>query len=626
MSIASTEKYQTGEKPLEFKIGLFWLHRLGIVSLVFGMVFLIMYSFNFFGPPLKLLTGFVVGLALILLGTRMASKPKQQWFGHGLTAGGWSVAYFTAYAAYYLPIVQMIKDLSLESILLLAVAGGSLISALRARSEIMAIYSITLAAASIVISRPGLMSDISFLIIAVTTSILGNRQAWRKLLAYGIASCYLGHIYCSSNATSGGDNVLASVFLGAIWLAFSIGLAYSVHDSSQARKFTTIVSCINSTIFAIGLLFFSSRGIAETGEILLTCAGAVYLLAANWLHHRSEHQLKTVHSMLGLSLINVAKLMHFSGLTLLAVDIAEIAFLGTIGAMYDIRSFRWFAVLLTLLLFPMWLFGEFQNYQLYLGFTSFPYFRLGLCATLALCALAAHHIRNQETSLLPTFYARFYYLAVNLMALMAFSTMVDSNYWACVLVGQAIVNHLIAARLADRFYAHPGTVCAIVAAIALASLSSWHTATTAVIVLLLYWAHSAFRLEKRNGETSLTASLQMAYAYGANIMLTLFLFRQLPVNYVSLGAGLEGICLLMIGFALNDRPFRICGLATLALLAGKLLFFDFAKFDTLERIVSFIATGIVFLLSSYGYARFTRSFEEEAPAEFSTNGTTGTMS
>jgi uncharacterized membrane protein len=75
------------------------------VSLVFGVVFLIM-MINpraYFGPLEKLLTGFAVSLALMLTGSKMAQKQKSRWFAHGLTAGGWSLAYFTTYAAYYLP-------------------------------------------------------------------------------------------------------------------------------------------------------------------------------------------------------------------------------------------------------------------------------------------------------------------------------------------------------------------------------------------------------------------------------------------------------------------------------------------------------------------------------------------
>src|SRR5271170_4221272 len=123
----TAENFDRNKQSLETRIGLYWLHKLGIVSIVLGVAFLIMYSFQFFGPSLKLLTGLAVSSSLILLGSRMAAKEQQKWFGHGLTAGGWSLLYFTTYAAYYLPNVAIISSLSLEAILLMAVATGSLL-------------------------------------------------------------------------------------------------------------------------------------------------------------------------------------------------------------------------------------------------------------------------------------------------------------------------------------------------------------------------------------------------------------------------------------------------------------------------------------------------------------------
>jgi hypothetical protein len=635
-----SDQYRPDEKSLETRIGLYWLHRLGVISLVFGIVFLIMYSFSYFTPVLKLCTGLIVSATLILLGGRMAKQPLQRWFGYGLVAGGWSLSYFTVYAAYYLPVVHVIDSLPLETVLLMTVGGGCLVSALQARSEPMAIYSVTLAAASILMSQPGLLSDISYLVIAVATSILGNRNGWRKLWAFGLAACYAGHVYCSSSALFVNDQVVASVFLCAIWLAFTVGLGYSVHASKEAREFTMMASCFNSVALAGGLVFFSGRSIPETSEMLLTFAGAVYLSAARWLHNRNENQLKIAHSLLGLTLINIAKAMHFSGLPLLAVDVAQIAFLALIGAKFDIAAFRWFAVLLTLFLFPIWLGGAISDQHAYLCFHSFPYVKLGIFAALTLCALTSQHMRSGERaeSLKP--YADYYYWAANLMVLFVIGRIIDPAWQACAMVVQAIVNHLIAMRLKDHFYLHPGTFTAFMAAATMYTLDAWQTEPTVIILVLLYAAHSLARnranaegeLKQSDGSrpseslkglarlraygepARLAHSLQIAYAYGANIVLTWFLLRQLPADYVSPALALEGICLLVIGFALSDSLFRVCGLAVMAILSGKLLFIDFAKFDTLGRVISFIAAGIVFLLSSYGYAKFTRSFEDKPSA------------
>ena len=64
-----TDNLVPDKESLEARIGLYWLHKLGIVSIVLGVAFLIMYSFQYFAPALKLLTGCGVSASLILLGT-----------------------------------------------------------------------------------------------------------------------------------------------------------------------------------------------------------------------------------------------------------------------------------------------------------------------------------------------------------------------------------------------------------------------------------------------------------------------------------------------------------------------------------------------------------------------------
>jgi uncharacterized membrane protein len=143
---------ETEQNSVEIRIGLYWLHKMGIACLVFGFAFLIMYSFQFLGPQLKLMIGCAVSAVLIVFGERMARNENQKWFGQGLIAGGWSLGYFTAYAAYFVPSVHLISSLVFETLLLMAVAAGALISALRARSEVM---SILFATATILISGLG---------------------------------------------------------------------------------------------------------------------------------------------------------------------------------------------------------------------------------------------------------------------------------------------------------------------------------------------------------------------------------------------------------------------------------------------------------------------------------------
>ncbi|MBA4079155.1 MAG: hypothetical protein C0508_29265, partial [Cyanobacteria bacterium PR.023] len=261
---------------LESRIALFWLHRLGIVTLVLGVVFLITYSMQTLSPELtwllpwlKLGTGFAVSLALLWLGEKLTGQDMQKWFGQALTAGGWSLAYFTTYAAHYVPSVNVVESLPLETALLTLVAGGALYSALKARSELMAIYSITLAAGTILLNGPGLYSDISFLIIAIAASILGNTQAWRRLFAFALAACYIGHFYCSFSITPNySEHLILTAFLSSIWFVFALGIGFCLSVPAGARNTATALACINAMMLALGLALTNEQSVEHLYQII----------------------------------------------------------------------------------------------------------------------------------------------------------------------------------------------------------------------------------------------------------------------------------------------------------------------------------------------------------------------
>lgn len=487
------------EQPsLETKIGLYWLHKIGIVSLVFGIVFLIMYSFTLMGAGAKLLIGAAVSLVLILSGERMAEKEKQQWYGQGLVAGGWSLAYFTAYAAYYLPNVQVISSLLFETIFLLAVAAGSLLSAIRARSEIMSILSISLAAASILLSGPGLVSDISFVIIALSCAILGNTQNWNKLFAFGMAACYGGHFYCSgaldpNSFFSHIDTEMATVFLALLWLIFGVGIGYSF-KVANANKIQTILSYFNAAALAVGLFIFSGHNTPETSELLLSAAGAVYLGMSKWLHKRNSGT-SIAHALLGLSLINAAKAIRFTGINLLTFDILQIGLLALLGLKYDIKSFRWFAKLLAILFVPSWiLLALVDQNDLFAGFHAFACVKIGALAIAVLGMLAWNYstkaIENEQND--NRNYQDFYYLATNAMLSLVLFMIADSGWQTAAFMFQAVFNHFCALRLKDTFYGSIGTTYFLLAAIGIIfNIMHWMVFPMLMVSCVCYGAYAS---------------------------------------------------------------------------------------------------------------------------------------
>ncbi len=619
---------------LESRIGLYWLHRLGIVTLVFGIVFLITYSIQLSTNPLlmplfKLTIGMAVSMILLLLGKRMSVKEKEQWYGHGLTAGGWSLAYFTTYAAYYIQDVKLIHSLPLETLLLSVVALGSLWSALRARSELMAIYSFSLASATIIMNGPSLISDISFVIIALAASVLGNRQGWRALLAFALASCYIGHFSCLGSHLTLGEAGISAAFLSILWLIFGAGIGYSSDIPDKAKRFMTVLACINGLVFAAGLAWLNLILPVHVGEAVFVLTGIIYLATARWLTVRKQEQLSILHSLLGLFLINAAKCMHFSGLEFLAVDILQIALLAVVGSKFNIRPFSWVSMILAVLFMPIWLAcSMFHFSEVEYGIAAFRHVQLGLFAVSVFGSLAYYQHRISESRV----NKYIYHIVANILAGLIVLFFKDVSWQTFGFVLISVANCIVAARINSMKVAeNPGLLVAedqpnyfatfalipfaISVLLATYNLNNWGSLPMALSTIGLFSVFGFSHCIDEEGRASVLNLVHWVFAYAATIVLTLLVLLNVAPSYVSLALGIEGFTFLCAGFLMKEKFFRLSGLSMLGLLSSKLLFFDLANHNTLERILSFIAAGIIFLLASYVYGRFTQVFGDELQDE-----------
>jgi uncharacterized membrane protein len=68
--------------------------------------------------------------------------------------------------------------------------------------------------------------------------------------------------------------------------------------------------------------------------------------------------------------------------------------------------------------------------------------------------------------------------------------------------------------------------------------------------------------------------------------------------------GLLGVALLGSGFAARERVLRLQGLVLLLICILKLFFYDLRNLETLYRILSFVALGLILLAVSWIYTRF----------------------
>jgi uncharacterized membrane protein len=88
------------------------------------------------------------------------------------------------------------------------------------------------------------------------------------------------------------------------------------------------------------------------------------------------------------------------------------------------------------------------------------------------------------------------------------------------------------------------------------------------------------------------------------VVLTAMLYHQFPGGWLTTAWGIEGLALLILGFPLRERVFRLEGLTLLLFCILKLFLYDLRNLETLFRILSFIALGLILLGVSLLYTRF----------------------
>ncbi|MBS4032001.1 MAG: DUF2339 domain-containing protein [Clostridiales bacterium] len=116
-------------EDLEAAIGGTWLNRIGIVAFLFGVAFFLKYAFDnqWIGPTGRIMIGLLAGIILLTMGEVYQNK-NYRIFAQGITGGGITTLYLTAYAA--LHFYQLIP-MEIAFVLMVLITTAAVVLALR---------------------------------------------------------------------------------------------------------------------------------------------------------------------------------------------------------------------------------------------------------------------------------------------------------------------------------------------------------------------------------------------------------------------------------------------------------------------------------------------------------------
>ena len=148
-------------RDLEAHLGTYWLSRVGIVALILGFSFLIIYHFGELGVLARVGAGYVLSGGLAALGLWLARRHRV--FGQIVFGGGLALAYFVTYALHFIPAVRVIDSEGVALVLLALNTVGIVVVAQRMQSETVAGIALFLGL------HTGMLSDITLFTLMSTT-------------------------------------------------------------------------------------------------------------------------------------------------------------------------------------------------------------------------------------------------------------------------------------------------------------------------------------------------------------------------------------------------------------------------------------------------------------------------
>lgn len=320
-----TEKPTETEKPAaqsnwEINFGQTWLVRIGVLSLLTGLIFLSTYAYKnwLYEAPATLKVSFFMLLSLGLTGAGFyfeQAKENLKLYGRAITAGGLAAGYYTIYAAHFVDSLHCINSAVVAGALLTAWAAIMLVYSCWKQSRIISIMGIGLAFYGTIVNPAGWLSLFSALLLSASGMFLLTRYKWNNVGIITICTAYIAHAFWLGYYPQQLDPVVRICYLASYWALFACATSRFAGASiklATARLITAINNSASWMLAVFVLPSFTDR--PELGAISLILGG--FFLLCGGLARRQliwRKQLSNLYLYKGLFLITIGILVEASG-------------------------------------------------------------------------------------------------------------------------------------------------------------------------------------------------------------------------------------------------------------------------------------------------------------------------
>ena len=337
----------TTPKPsFEFQFGR-WLTRMGAVFGVIALALILSLPWvqALLGHAGLLALSAAAGIIVVILGDRMERQGGTSlFFGRTLAAMALACLYLTAYAAYYYEPLRVITSPLIAGFLLLLWSIYVLLLAERKKSQILALFAITLAYVSTAINPVGAFTMAADLILAATAVVFLLRNGWAALSTFSLIGTY-GALLRRLVVDENGEIVLdtsrtlpfwphATYLIGA-WLIFTTAVILTTAPAFRGGKRLALLSLNNGALAGLLALtaYIAGYGNSAIGWTLLD-AGLVFLVTSRFAGFAEIDPVDVMgaYAAQGLALVTAGVIVVYTGITRGVLLLIETFFLGIAAA------------------------------------------------------------------------------------------------------------------------------------------------------------------------------------------------------------------------------------------------------------------------------------------------------
>ena len=212
--------------PLETTIGLNWINRIAVVTLLLGAAFLFKYGVDndWFGPGVRVAMGFAAAIISLLAGDRVWRR-GQTVFAQGVIGLGLALLYLSIYAA---SVLYHLLPQSLAFVAMGGVTGGAVGLAVLYNSQAIAVLALiggylTPPTLSTGENHPWILFGYVF-VLNLAALLLARMRRWSALEPIAAAATIILYAGWLNRWLSDTDRPVATVFAFAFYAQFSVAM------------------------------------------------------------------------------------------------------------------------------------------------------------------------------------------------------------------------------------------------------------------------------------------------------------------------------------------------------------------------------------------------------------------